>query len=188
MPTPNPLAANPDALVIPGRECGTCTLCCKVYKIPEIGKEAGKWCKHCSPGKGCAIHDNLPHQCAVFNCRWRTEQAMLPHWKPEQCKMVVTVNPRNNYIYVRVDPGTPSAWRKQPYYDRLRQLARTNLELGAHIVVFVNDQATLIMPDQDVPLGPMKPTDGFSVRRVLGPNGPTYEVRRGEAPSTGPLR
>jgi hypothetical protein len=65
-------------------------------------------------------------------------------------------------------------------------LARTNLELGVHIVVFVNDQATLIMPD--VPLGLMKPTYGFSVRRVLGPNGPTYEVRRGEAPSTGPLR
>ena len=32
------------------------------------------------------------------------------------------------------------------------------------------------------PRGPMKPTDGFSVRRVLGPNGPAYEVRRGGRP------
>jgi len=113
---------------------------------------------------------------------------MSEAWKPERSKMVISIFPQTGFIYVQVDPTAPSAWRKQPYYDRLRQLARTNLELVAHIVVFVNDQATLIMPDQDVPLGPMKPTDGFSVRRVLGPNGPTYEVRRGEAPSTGPLR
>ncbi len=176
MPTPNPLAANPDALVIPGRECGTCTLCCKVYKIPEIGKEAGKWCKHCSPGKGCAIHDNLPHQCAVFNCRWRMEEAMLPHWKPEQCKMVVTVNPRNNYIYVRVDPGTPSAWRKQPYYDQLRGWAKDNLENGIHVIVYVGNVATLILPNQDVSLGSPGQIDRISVRKNFGPGHATYDV------------
>jgi hypothetical protein len=174
--------------VVPGRACGSCSLCCKVYSVPEIEKPAGKWCQHCTPGKGCAIHDALPRQCAEFNCLWLTEPTMSEAWKPERSKMVVSIFPQTGFIYVQVDPTAPSAWRKQPYYDRLRQLARTNLELGAHIVVFVNDQATLIMPDQDVPLGPMKPTDGFSVRRVLGPNGPTYEVRRGEAPSTGPLR
>src|SRR5258708_27094970 len=53
MPTAAPIAMNSDARVIPGRECGSCTLCCKVYNIPEIGKAAGKWCKHCTPGKGC---------------------------------------------------------------------------------------------------------------------------------------
>jgi hypothetical protein len=35
------------------------------------------------------------------------------------------------------------------------------------------------MPDQDVPLGPMNPADGFSVRQTFGPGGLTYEVTRG---------
>jgi hypothetical protein len=33
--------------------------------------------------------------------------------------------------------------------------------------------ATLIVPDQDVPLGPMQPTDGIAVRR----SGNAYEAR-----------
>jgi hypothetical protein len=176
MSTSDPMATNPDALVIPGRECGTCTLCCKVYNIPEINKPAGKWCKHCLPGKGCSIHDKLPHQCATFNCRWRTEEAMLPHWKPELSKMVVTVHPRNGYIYIRVDPGTPSAWRRQPYYDELRQLARNNLESGIYVVIFVNDAVTLVLPDLDIPLTTKGPIDRISVRKRFGAGGAAYDV------------
>jgi hypothetical protein len=176
MPTAAPIAMNSDARVIPGRECGSCTLCCKVYNIPEIGKAAGKWCKHCTPGKGCAIHETLPSQCAAFNCLWRTEEALPPHWKPEQSKMVITIFPLNGFIYVQVDPGAPSAWRKQPYYDQLRQWAKNNLQKGIHVIVFVNEIATLIMPDQDVPIGPMKPTDGISVRRNFAPGFAKYEA------------
>src|SRR5665647_396760 len=174
MPNATPIAMNSGARVIPGRECGSCTLCCKVYSIAEIGKAAGKWCKHCTPGKGCAIHESLPSVCATFNCLWRTEKALPPHWKPEQSKMVITIFPPNGFIYVQVDPGAPSAWRKQPYYDELREGAKKNLQEGIYVIVFVNDIATLIMPDQDVPLGPMKQTDRISVRRnfVLG----TYEA------------
>jgi hypothetical protein len=186
MSTTVPSTINTSTQVIPGRECGSCSLCCKVYTIAEINKPAGKWCQHCTPGKGCAIHDALPHQCAEFNCMWRTEETMSPAWKPDRAKMVLSVFPQNGFIYVQVDPGAPSAWRKQPYYDQLRQLARNNLQRGVHVLVFVNDHATLIMPEQDVPLGPMKPTDGFSVRQVFGPNGMTYEVTRGGGPPVGP--
>ena len=88
--------------------------------------------------------------------------------------MVLTIFPPNGFIYVQVDPGAPSAWRKQPYYDQLREGAKKNLQEGIYVIVFVNDIATLIMPDQDVPLGPMKQTDRISVHRnfALG----TYEA------------
>ncbi len=69
----------------------------------------------------------------------------------------------NGFIHVQVDPGAPSAWRKQPYYDQLRQWAKNNLQKGIRVIVLVNDTATLIMPDQDVPLGPVRPSDGISV-------------------------
>lgn len=166
------------AAVISGRECGSCTLCCKVYSVPEIGKAAGKWCEHCTPGRGCGIHEAQPKQCADFNCLWRTEEALTAAWKPERAKMVLSVFPENGFIYVQVDPGAPSAWRRQPYYEQLHQWAASSLQKGRHVIVFVNDVATLIMPDQDVPLGSMNPADGFSVRQTFGPGGMTYEVSR----------
>jgi hypothetical protein len=162
-----------NARVVPGRECGSCSLCCKVYNIPEINKPAGKWCTHCKPGKGCMIHDALPDQCSAFNCLWRTQESIGPAWKPDQAKMVLTASPFSGYIQVQVDASTPQAWRKQPYLGQLQQWARNNLPKGIYIIVFVNDNATLIMPDQDVPLGRMMPTDGIAVRR----NGNAYEAR-----------
>jgi len=100
--------------------------------------------------------------------------------------MVVTVFPLNGFIYVQVDPNAPSAWLKAPYYNQLHQWAETHLRDRRHVIVFVNDEATLIMPGQDLPLGKMKPTDGFAIREVFGPRGPTFEVMR-SAPATGPV-
>jgi len=175
MSTASTVAPVSDVRVVPGRECGSCTLCCKVYNIPELGKDMGKWCKHCKPGKGCLIHDQLPGQCAAFNCLWRTEEGLPAHWKPDQAKMVLTVHPNTLYIYVQVDPGAPSAWLRQPYHGELRQWAKNNLQKGMFVIVFVNYEATLIMPDQDLPLGRLQPTDRLSVLSRSGGGAP-YEV------------
>ena len=173
--------------VIPGRQCGTCTLCCKVYHIPEINKVAGKWCQYCKPGSGCTIHETRPQQCRDFFCLWMTEATITPEWKPERSKMVLSIFPLNGFMYVQVDPGVPQAWRKQPYYDQLHRWAEVNLQKGRHVLVFVNDDATLIMPGQDVPLGKMKPTDGFSVRQTIGAGGMTYEVTRADRSAPQPM-
>jgi hypothetical protein len=177
MPTADPTTTYGPTQVVPGRECGSCSLCCKVYFIAELDKPAGKWCQHCKPGKGCVIHaTTLPDQCAKFNCLWRTDAALPAHWKPDQSRMVVTIFPLNRHIYVQVDAGTPSAWRKQPYLDELHHWAKSNLDKGIHVIVFVNDVATLIMPDDTVPLGPMKPTDQLTVRRNFASGAAKYEA------------
>ena len=170
------IAAEPDAHVVPGRECGGCTLCCKVYAIPEIDKPGGKWCTHCKPGRGCTIHDKLPKQCAEFNCLWRTQASLPAHWKPDQAKMVVTIHPRNGNIYVQVDPGMPSAWRRQPFYDQLREWWKNNLHKGWYVIVYVNELATLILPNQDMPLGRLTPEDVLVVRQTSEANGGRYDV------------
>src|SRR4051794_24207443 len=51
------LIAKSKARVLPGRSCGTCTLCCKVVGVLEIDKPGGVWCRHCVSGKHCAIYD-----------------------------------------------------------------------------------------------------------------------------------
>ena len=35
-----------EARVVPGRECGTCTLCCKLIAVAALGKPPGVWCTH----------------------------------------------------------------------------------------------------------------------------------------------
>lgn len=166
-----------EALGAPARECGGCTLCCKVYNVVALGKAAGKWCSHCNPGRGCTIHDNLPTECAAFDCLWKTTPGLPMHWKPDQSKMVLTLHPQTNNIQVVVDPGLPSAWTRQPYHGQLRLLARDNMAKGHLVVVFVKEQATLVLPDQDVPLGVLTLDQVISVTLEAGPNGSVYEVK-----------
>jgi hypothetical protein len=162
----------------PDRSCGTCTLCCKVFHIPELDKPAGAWCRNCVQGAGCGIHATRPSQCRDFFCLWLMDGSMPAEWKPERSKMVLSLFPANGFIYAQVDPGSPQAWRKAPYYDALRRWAKELIERGRHVIVFVNDHATLIMPEEAVPLGKMAATDNFKIERAFGPNGPTYRVAR----------
>jgi hypothetical protein len=51
------------------RECGACTLCCRLLPVPEFGKPAGERCRH-QFSKGCRIYHKRPQSCAFWNCRW----------------------------------------------------------------------------------------------------------------------
>jgi len=155
----------------PGRACGSCTLCCKVFDIPVLEKAAGTWCRHCRPGRGCAIHATRPDPCRAFFCLWMMQDWLGPEWKPERSKMVLTVDPGTSFLLVQVDPGTPNVWRADPYYRHLKQWAGGAAANGRQVVVFLNKSATVILPDRDVALGLIGPgdrivADGGGVRKV----------------------
>jgi hypothetical protein len=172
-----PLSFTPYAAA-PGRECGGCTMCCKVYALPELAKPPGVWCIHCAPGKGCAIHDQLPDQCRLFFCLWMTDGAMPADWRPDRARFVLSVYPTNGFIYGQVDPGSPTAWRRAPYYDRLRAMAKALLDERRHLIMFVGDDATLVMPDGALPLGKMTAEDNFRIEQVFGPSGPEWRATK----------
>lgn len=160
------------------RSCGTCGMCCKVFKISAVEKAAGEWCRNFRTGQGCGIYEARPHQCRLFNCYWMTDATLPDEWKPDRAKFVLSIFPQNGFLYVQVDPGAPMAWRKEPYYSGLKRWARTNAAKRRHVIVFVQDEATLILPEQDVRLGKMRPGEGFSLRMQFGPDGPYYAVER----------
>ena len=54
--------------------CGSCTACCRVYSIKELGKPAGTWCQHCAVGKGCKVYAERPKPCVEFTCAWLHSQ------------------------------------------------------------------------------------------------------------------
>jgi hypothetical protein len=160
------------------RSCGDCTLCCKVYNMPELEKSAGQWCRHCVPGQGCGIHDTRPEVCRAFFCLWIRDDTLPDYWKPNRSKMVLSPFPGNGFIYVQVDPGQPKAWMREPYRSDLARLSKKLLAQRLHVLVFVNDEATLIMEDQAIPLGKMRPQDGFKVQMRPTPQGMRYFAER----------
>lgn len=161
-----------------GRDCGTCTLCCKVFDVPALAKPAGSWCAHCKPGRGCGIWETRPAHCRAFHCLWMTENWLGPEWKPEIAKFVLTLDPVSRYLLVQLDPGQPQAWRREPYRSQLRSWAAAAAREKRRVVVFLNRRATVILPDREVDLGVFAPGDRLVSRERQTADGLMIEVEK----------
>jgi len=162
----------------PGRECGSCTLCCKVYDVPALEKLAGTWCRHCLPGRGCGIHATRPEHCRSFHCLWMTQGWLGPEWKPDRSKIVLSIDPVTRFLFAQVDPGAAGAWRREPFYGQLRAWAAAALRESRHVVVFVNKSATVVLPDRDVPVGILAPGDRLVARERRTAGGVTLDFEK----------
>lgn len=71
--------------LIPGRDCGDCTVCCTWPTIDksEIQKKSGTTCKHCTSG-GCAIYETRFPVCRGFYCAWRSVPIFDEAWRPDK--------------------------------------------------------------------------------------------------------
>ncbi len=166
----------------PGRDCGTCTLCCKVYEVPALSKPSNKWCSHCTPGRGCGIHETRPGHCRSFFCMWMTEGWIGPEWKPEVSKFVITLDPVSRYMLVQVDPGQPKAWRQEPYQSQFRAWAKAMLPEERLVVIFNGKSGTVITAEGELELGVMGPEDRIQLKLRISPNGPVYDITRNKTP------
>src|SRR5262245_62108648 len=119
------------------RECGGCTLCCKLLPVHSrpgevpFHKLAGERCEHARHGKGCIAYHKRPNACRFFNCRWLLgdDTADLP--RPDRARYVI--DPTADYVTVEnkgtgerrnieavqiwVDPMAPNAWQDQRCLD-----------------------------------------------------------------------
>ena len=123
-------ATSPAWRVVAGRECGTCTLCCKVAGVEELSKPIGVWCPHCVKGKRCTIYDQRPPSCRLFHCQWLVEHGLGPEWKPERAKFALVKSDGGRRITALVDPGFPSAWRGASYYPHFKRWATLAAAVG----------------------------------------------------------
>jgi len=78
--------------LIPGRDCGGCTVCCVFPTInkPEIQKLSGASCRHCAGG-GCAIYETRPPVCRSYYCAWRTVDIFGDDWRPDKSGVLAYV-------------------------------------------------------------------------------------------------
>lgn len=73
-------------VVVAGRQCGACTVCCKILPINtgELRKTANLLCMHCDEGQGCRIYETRPEVCRGFYCEWRLNPQIPATWRPEK--------------------------------------------------------------------------------------------------------
>jgi hypothetical protein len=83
-----------DSFVVPDRECGTCTSCCRDLAIIEDGmkKLPGVNCEHCDMAAGlCRIYESRPNVCRTFDCAWRSLPYMDESWRPDRSGVLMTL-------------------------------------------------------------------------------------------------
>lgn len=165
-PEPAPAADAAPALV-PGRACGSCSLCCKVMEVREFAKPKGSWCAHCVPGQGCAIYAARPPVCRGFHCAWLTDAALPAAWRPAGCAMVVVTEDDGRRRIAHVDPDDPGAWRREPWYGDLKRWARA----GMQVAVYVGRRVTVVLPDRDTELGLVGDDEMIAVQAEVTPFG-----------------
>jgi hypothetical protein len=113
------------------RECGSCTLCCKLLPVasesrklhietleaairhglltreeaantvPDFHKPAGQRCPHQRASKGCTIYATRPFGCRFWNCRWLVNDDTGDLSRPDRSHYVIDVSPD----YVTADDG-----------------------------------------------------------------------------------
>ena len=150
---PAEATADPASLLVPGRDCGSCTMCCKVFRIPEVDKLPGQWCRHLVQGRGCGIHPTRPSVCRTFFCHYLRNPQLGPEWKPDRAKFVLYTEMGGKRLVVAADAAAPSAWRKQPYYGQFKRWALAGAPSNHQILVFNGTRATAVLADRDEDLG-----------------------------------
>jgi hypothetical protein len=152
--------------IVEGRECGSCSLCCKLIAVSELNKPEGIWCSHCAPGKGrCLIYNSRPTSCRGFHCGWLQSDEFGQEWMPTTSKMVIAAEGDGNRITIYVDPGFPTNWRKQPYYSQLQALAIRLSELQTQLLIRINDRVIVLLPNKEVDLGHCSKDDQLTTFR-----------------------
>jgi hypothetical protein len=148
---------NHTAAAISDRNCGSCTLCCKLLAVPAIDKPRGQLCQHCTPGKGCNIYRDRPGVCRDWNCGWQIWHWLGQEWHPLESRIVINPNlsldPAHSAIDFHVDPADPDRWRKPEYLSQLRLLARGGLEGEVKFRVIINIDGIrkwIVLPDAEV--------------------------------------
>ena len=89
--------------ILPGRECGGCTVCCTALPVdePALRKQAGVDCAACDQGTGCRIYERRPQTCREFWCGWRALPRLDDAWRPDRSGVMITFDDAD------IPPGYP---------------------------------------------------------------------------------
>ena len=161
--------------------CGACNLCCKLMEVNELAKPAGTWCAHVIRHGGCGIYESRPNACRVFRCLFLADASLSENWRPSHARFFIHTDPEARSIFVEVDPGSPMAWRSEPYHSQLRLWSERARTGKGRVLVYAGAHTWAMFPEKDVDLGETRQGDGITTGYRKGPTGmtPFARVERG---------
>lgn len=136
------------------RQCGECTLCCRLLPVPQLGKLAGQRCPHQRHSCGCAIYATRPNSCRLWVCQWRNDPEHTADLRrPDRSHYVIDIMPDyvtviNNKTGERDDVAVVQIWIDDRYPEAhrdpaLRAFLESNKVPG--IVRRTNNTSALIL-------------------------------------------
>ncbi|EKF58808.1 hypothetical protein QWE_14617 [Agrobacterium albertimagni AOL15] len=128
--------------LVPGRDCGTCSLCCILPDIAEFDKPANQPCRHCVVGGGCDSYDVRPSTCRDFFCLWRMDATLGPEWEPSVSRMMLYG--QGPQLTVLVEPEAGAIWREERYLGWLEARARALKPQGGYVVVYAGEEVSVV--------------------------------------------
>lgn len=158
------------------RECGSCSLCCKVLDVPAVYKPAGQWCKHFAAGSGCEIHQLRPKSCREFACLWLKDYGLDDAWKPSVSKFVMAEAYDGDAIMIHLDPKQKNAWRAEPYYTALKAMAAKVMQANQLIMIVEPGRRFALTPDGEIEIGDPALILSWDVHVKQTPNGPQFHI------------
>lgn len=129
--------------LVPGRECGTCTMCCEVLRIEALGKPELTPCAH--QQAGCTIYRKRPDACRHFYCGWRALPFVGEHWYPPTSGMMVFPMAAEKRLTVHVSEARPDAWQQEPYASDLAQWSVAAARMGMRLSVVVGYEEVAVL-------------------------------------------
>ena len=158
------------------KECGTCSMCCKLLEITSLRKPANTWCGYCTPGKGCTNYRLRPKLCREFQCLWLQEDWLADEWKPSVSKFVMMWEYDQQCLTVVTDPKLPNAWKAEPYYTALKLLSKKHLDENRLVMVVIGASRYVILPDRDVLVGGVNEEFGWKIKPIRDGSDQHYDL------------
>lgn len=139
------------ALKVQGRDCGSCSMCCKVFDVPWVeSKPKGAWCRHCRPGRGCGIWDTRPVGCRSYYCQWFFAPMLGEEWRPDRAKFLMNVSRDEFWLEIVADHAQPKAWKREPYGAFLRKTAHERMTRNTGMMLHILDRRFIVTPTEEV--------------------------------------
>jgi hypothetical protein len=102
------------------------------------------------------MYDERPTECRDFLCGFLTLHELDESWRPSTSKLVIGFEGgEKKTVFVHVDPNRADAWKRAPYYQKLKEWSLRALAGRGQIIAKIGVRAIVIMPDKDVDLGPI---------------------------------
>ena len=155
------------------RACGSCSLCCFVLRVDEIGKLGGHPCVHQRDPDGCGIHPTRPGICRAYRCLWLSG-GLRDSDRPDRLGAVLDLVNQGSVAWLAVRQAEPGAFDRS---ERLREIAQ---EFRSSLPVRITDVGAPLDADRPyrvlLPDGEEQRVTGDRVEIIRG--GRTTETRR----------